>query len=322
MRSELMGTHARKYLPAGVADDEGRLGYVAAAGGGVDALDLGTGATRWHAEGALVPVLGLDEALIAMSTPADGPPRLQLIDRGAVAFTSAPLPWRPPHASVEIVAAALEGSVVRWAWRAFEASVAGGIRRARSNAIDSWAASVDLASGVVARLDFAAAAPQAPLQRGGGGVRDQRGADAPWAVDDLVVALADEGGRLVLRRWQGGSPLPPVELLPSLPPPEELRWVRTPDRWHVFLVDVRADGLQRFRIWDSLTGAAVGEVAVELAAEPGTVGAIGDDFYAIVSREQNALVAFSIVNGARKWSHIIVGHAARELASERKHKHE
>jgi hypothetical protein len=45
------------YLPRGVADLAGRIGYISSIKGGIDAVDLETGKLVWHSEEALVPLI-------------------------------------------------------------------------------------------------------------------------------------------------------------------------------------------------------------------------------------------------------------------------
>ena len=45
------------YLPAGVADDQGKVGYLANFDGGIDAVDLESGNLLWHSDAAAYPMV-------------------------------------------------------------------------------------------------------------------------------------------------------------------------------------------------------------------------------------------------------------------------
>ena len=54
-------------LPGGVAESNGRIGYVASASGGIEALDLVTGDVLWNSLEAQTPVLVADDRLYAQA---------------------------------------------------------------------------------------------------------------------------------------------------------------------------------------------------------------------------------------------------------------
>lgn len=54
-------------FPGGLADPAGRVGYVANATGGIDALDLDSGEARWSTEAASRPLLALDDRLVCQA---------------------------------------------------------------------------------------------------------------------------------------------------------------------------------------------------------------------------------------------------------------
>src|SRR5947208_13252831 len=54
-------------LPAGIADPAGRTGFLAGAGGGVDAVDLTTGDVLWQTTEAQRPLLVVGDRLYAQA---------------------------------------------------------------------------------------------------------------------------------------------------------------------------------------------------------------------------------------------------------------
>src|SRR5260370_42599135 len=60
-------------FPRGVADPQGRAGYIANAAGGIDAFDLQAGTLRWSSDAGARPLLTFDDRL-AGPAAAEGRP--------------------------------------------------------------------------------------------------------------------------------------------------------------------------------------------------------------------------------------------------------
>lgn len=68
-------------LPGGIADSAGRVGYVAGARGGIDAVDLATGRMLWHTGGNFTPLLLFNRKVIAQAnTPIANEVRIVALD--------------------------------------------------------------------------------------------------------------------------------------------------------------------------------------------------------------------------------------------------
>jgi hypothetical protein len=66
-------------IPGGIADAQGNVGYVVAAGGGIDAVDLRSGGTLWHTDEASRPLAAAQGQMAAARVVPDAPNRIQTV---------------------------------------------------------------------------------------------------------------------------------------------------------------------------------------------------------------------------------------------------
>ena len=129
-------------LPGGIADKAGKVGYVAGAKGGLEAVDLASGRMLWHAEGDLTPLLLSSQTIIATQTVAASASRpgqdnqIRIVRRetalGRQVFRSQPLVF-PAWVSVAENGwgttfrsqAMLEKNILLFAWEATKRPVYG-----------------------------------------------------------------------------------------------------------------------------------------------------------------------------------------------------
>lgn len=264
------------FIPGGVADAAGRVGYLAAEGG-IVALDLAAGRTLWRSGEAFLPVLATGDALAAAAEDGQSV-RLLLLDAGSGAPRLSSDPLSPAAPVWGVTDARLEDGRLLVSWRGAELP-----RGTPPDPSSRWngplaagSARVELATGRVEPLPAApgGAAPGAlPGADDGGLLPDFSGTVRRWEAGGVVagVALEDAGGgaRLVLRRWSPdtGEALPAVVLADPAPPRESLAHFRFPDPRHVFLRTGAAGEASRWRIFSAETGAPVADLALPGAEE-------------------------------------------------------
>ena len=149
-------------FPRGVADPQGRAGYIANAAGGIDAFDLQAGTLLWSSDAGARPLLTFDDRLAALAA-VEGRRnafRIVILDThsGRVSLTADPfeLPeWVTVGADGESfrIRAELHGEALRVAWSA-QARYRGGanpppqvLRQANKDA--AGAIRIDLRTGRV-----------------------------------------------------------------------------------------------------------------------------------------------------------------------------
>jgi hypothetical protein len=85
-------------IPGGVADDTGKVGYLANPKGGIDAVDLESGKLLWHSAVASFPLLVYKDRLLAQDTHNADPIRivaLDVADKGKRVLASDPIQLAP-----------------------------------------------------------------------------------------------------------------------------------------------------------------------------------------------------------------------------------
>src|SRR5262249_9479270 len=72
-------SQAPVFLPGGVADPEGKIGYVTNPTGGIDAIDLESGKLLWATDDASRPLVAFDHKLAAQATVKDRPNSVRVL---------------------------------------------------------------------------------------------------------------------------------------------------------------------------------------------------------------------------------------------------
>lgn len=85
-------------IPGGVADDKGKVGYLANPKGGIDAVDLESGKLLWHTNAASYPLLVYKDRLLAQESHDADPIRIVALDvanKGKRVMASDPIQLAP-----------------------------------------------------------------------------------------------------------------------------------------------------------------------------------------------------------------------------------
>lgn len=164
-------------IPGGIADAEANVCYVAASGGGMDAIDLRSGSTLWHTDEASQPLAAAQGQVAAVRTVPGNPGWLQAVvldarAGGDVVVTSAPigLPSWVETDSADPDALTLDADlgggrlVLRWEAHGRYRGGASPPRALEAHAQGdaSGTAEVDLRTGEVSTGDSLAEAPRLP----------------------------------------------------------------------------------------------------------------------------------------------------------------
>jgi outer membrane protein assembly factor BamB len=321
----------------GVADVEGKRGYVPSADGGVDALDLETGKVLWNSKDATQPLARIARNLIALK-PAKNKTNAVVVvvmdaDEGKVASESEAVVF-PDWVSVGLAhgrSFAAKGRVVdgdlwlRWQARAW---YAGGARptpaiekAARKNA--DGAARVDLKTGKVEMLD----ADKMPPEPGPKLSDDLIKAASRPRFDPfgetrrvetcgkLAVAIDVKDNKLTLSRWdiETGKALDPVALLEA----PSFSWQVVPEAGYLLAHKAVAkerlpEGDNAWWVFDLQTGKEIAKFGHEDGTESATV--VGPRaFYVVLGQSRKpgdftqprTLKAVDLKTGKALWEHQI-----------------
>lgn len=231
-----------KPLPIGVADAAGKIGYIPAASGGVEAIDLDTGKVLWANKDAGKPVAVGGKQLATQTGVADKANSLRIVvlditDKGKQLSMSDTVmfpDWvsvAPTYGRTFSAEGNIEDGTLLLKWKA-NAFYAGGappppevVEAAKKEA--TGVARVDLANGKVTMLpaDKAPVGPKVKLPDSLAKTMSQQywtGSD--WKTDLFIVgktvsaiSVKEAGGigEMALKRWdlETGNPLETVELL-------------------------------------------------------------------------------------------------------------
>ncbi|HYR06679.1 MAG TPA: hypothetical protein VEQ60_02845 [Longimicrobium sp.] len=240
-------------IPGGIADAEGNVGYVVAAGGGIDAVDLRSGGTMWHTDEASRPLAAAQGQMIAARVVPGARSRIQTVvldaaRGGEPVSTSAPIDlpsWADAESDhrddLELDAELGEGRLVlRWEAHgryrggappppALEAAAQGdaagtaevdlrtGAVRARTSEAD---ATGRLPAAPAPAADaFAPAPDEAPIAYQVG----TSWKTGPWAAAESLAALRPDPRGGVLLNTQGPADPGPVESPISDDPDADVR---------------------------------------------------------------------------------------------------
>ncbi len=327
-------------LPGGVADSEGKHGYVRNSAAGIDALDLQTGRLLWRSREPVLPLLVFGERLIAREDSAAKANQLRLAvldltERGqrlrstdAIAFPD----WvsvTPARGKTFAFELQVQGGRVRLYWSA-SARYAGGAPppaqvAAAAAKQAAGAVEIDIETGRVETLglDQLPPRPAAKLPEDVTNALEVEYADSsvwearPVRVGDKLVLpsieASERGQRLVLATWDlaSGKLKSRKELL------EGGALVRhvTPDGRALFVHD--ESSTLEVRLWFAFS-LETGERLGELRYEPGTqaVSLLGSRVYYAVQSAGRApaqkapaalLKAADLKSGKRLWEHPIQG---------------
>jgi hypothetical protein len=247
-------------LPGGVADPAGKVGYVQAPSGGVDALDLATGKVRWQVAETCKPLALAGDRLLCQAPEKGKANAVRILvldtrDKGKVLRRSDPVTF-PDWVSVGVTygrsftsRARLDGKdtlLLQWEARAFYAGGAAPtpevLERARKHA--AGVARVNIDSGrVVAGEARKGKEPEVELPRGLKEVKPaQLWTGSEWVARPLrvgkkaVVLLRSQAGalhKLEMVAWDPatGKADPKVELMQG----KELWPQLSEDRRYVFV---------------------------------------------------------------------------------------
>ena len=291
----------RVFFPGGVRDAEGRLAYVSAESGGIDALALAGspgGARRWTSKAASEPVLATRQWLVAAEwTEAHQSFHLVALDAAGGSVRQRSTVVKLPEQTGSITAAWRDGDRVTVSWESHNEYHGGpapteGIKAALGRSAAGTAV-FDIASGKLERL---AAAPPPPLPDATRGLElfpTQSGDKALWVAGDRlgVVALDDAGDhrRLALHTFAaaGGHAYPPVTLLEHPPAFGYLILVPPLDPFHIQLIvvnDETVDGqapgsITRYEFYDVLSGKKSGSVLHREGMQPPFGAVSGRAYY-------------------------------------------
>jgi hypothetical protein len=327
-------------LPGGgVAAPGGEVGYLPAAGGGIEAVELAGGEVRWHRRGADLPLLALEDRLLAGAREAGGRLRVVALDAagGKRTFTSQPLRFPAPR--FRLGEARVAGGALWLEWRSWDEP---GAMPPEAPAVHEHRglARVRLDDG---RVEMLPPSESPPWPAGVGEALEHLalwpapgGTPGPWRYGGRLAAVAEEpaaqgGRRLVLHTWdaergedakEGGDPRRAV-LLEPLPPPGYLHFYGPAGPGHLALLrcnpeplgEKPAGSVCRWLIF----AAADGRQVAELAAEPGTetpLVVLGPRlFYSVEGEgegegEGRRLVARGLASGRLLWQRPVAGDLA------------
>lgn len=277
--------------PGVVVEGDGTTVFLMRPGGGIEAVDVQSGASLWSTAAAAKPLAVDDGRLLAQNEATRrGVLPLLILDAARagehIAVVEIPLPDDIPalidqHLGVSFsVRARTAGGEVVLAWAYLEQEVSGVAPPPGTPPVQrrvEGAARVDLANATVESLDNEPELPVQPLPPG-----VQRLVDAgelrppPWRADGLFVAtsvaVAEDGRRIVtLKRWRADTwrALAEVTLFEGTPRAQR----PSANRRHLVVASTPAEwssGWQRYR-WSvfSLTdGAFVGDLQWHTSATP------------------------------------------------------
>jgi len=327
VKKMLRGVTAPRFVPGGVADPAGERVYLPGTRGGIDALDLATGALLWHSDSATLPLLGLNGRLLA----AAGGTRVSFFLLGAGDGGVVPFPYEsietPPYADWRLTATRLDGDQLVLSWR---------LAATGPTLLEEGATRLDLVDGTVTPDTEPTAAVDPGPVAGLTLFRDARAQAVPWAWEGGLAALVsvtgDEIRHLDLYTWRPGknadrrvftlvSPLPGAGFLEHHPSPDgdrvyllfcndrekEGRPMGSVCQWLVFTV---ADGSQRM-VFDTVPG-----------LQP-PLAVVGDrlfyvQFGSIPGKRQLPLRRLQAVDVASRepaWSHVLPQQPAERLVA-------
>jgi hypothetical protein len=324
------------FFPGGVADPSGTTGYISVLSGGIEAIELTTGRSRWHSGAATraLMVLGQQLPAVSSSTGRRNVLEVVLLDRarqGRVLRVSDPVvfpDWVDTTTSNEELftyQVCGRDSVLLIEWEA-HARYRGGapppsqvLQEATKDAVGT--ARVDLRSGRVTMLPrtlpqglaIPPALQQAmvfPYKKGTAWHSE------PWLTDTMVAMLTVEetaGERtLTLQRWDPATQSPRPRL-PLGSATGRTAYV-TPDGSYLLLHDLSAGGatgdLSIFRV-------TTGELAARWPHETGLqeISILGSHLYSLVEdstltpagspRLRLLLKARSLVDGQLRWERLL-----------------
>jgi outer membrane protein assembly factor BamB len=331
---------ASQPLPGGVADPDGKVGFVTGADGGIDALDLASGKVLWTSKVTQRAVAVDGKHLLALASVAGKGNALQVVTLDAT--DGKKLAVSDPVTFPDWVVVRL-GVVTTDAGRSFAATVKvdkgdlylrwqarswywGGARptpeieaAARKNA--DGLSRINLESGKVA------AAEKWPVDAGVSAVVEKVATrpvpgvpneNRVTVVGDLAVAVDVEGKKAVLKRWQlkDAKPLEPVELLEA----PAFRIEMSPESGRVLVHKAVAkealpQGDYAWWIFDLATGKQVGKL--EFIPTTREVGLVGSRAFFVVNPPSKgpgpgpfggfttlrSLQAVDIATGKKMWEH-------------------
>jgi hypothetical protein len=248
------------FLPAGVAGPDKRAGYVADAGGGIEALDLLSGEPIWRSEVTARPLIVKENRLAALRAVAGKANALQVVvldteEEGKLLLESEPILF-PDWASVELVASesfsyrtgGIKGNDLLLEWEA-HGSYRGGASpsahiQAQATKEANGVARIDLKTGKVKMLnaesrgeiEMPPALQQSIMFSYQMGASDTWETE-PWVVDGMIAAITgeiyEEQQALQLQRWNPATAKveKTVELVKGL----ALVSYVTPDGCYIFI---------------------------------------------------------------------------------------
>jgi hypothetical protein len=322
----LAGVDRVHFVPGGVADPAENRIFVPGEHGGIDALDRASGELLWHSESAQLPLLGLDEALIAAAY--DGAVLLRLLDArdGRQLDDRIAAISTPPGCEWWITASRLSGDELLLDWR----TVWPQPNRAPS-VVREGTLSVRLDDGEV--NEFPATPATEPLLPDVMFFHDAQGRPSVWLTAGRTCALAvtAEGERsaLDLLCWTPGGEPAVTRLVDAMPRTGYLEHHPSPDTEHVFLLrcnDQDEAGKPAGSICTWLVfSVADGRQVLALENQPGLqtpLAIVGDlllyiEFGLIPAKRQpplRMLRAFSVPGGVPVWSHPLPQQPAERLA--------
>ena len=289
--SAMAAREPRVFFPGGVRDAEGRLAYVGAEGGGIDALVLAGspgGARRWTSKAASEPVLATRQWLVATEWAESHQSfHLVALDAASGAMRQRSPVVKLPEQTGSITAAWRDGDRVTVSWESHNEYHGGPAPTESIKALlgrsAAGAVAFDIATGKLERL--AASLPPPSLPEAARGLElfpVQSGDTGLWVAGDrLGVVSLDEAGdhrHLALHTFAaaGGRAFPPVTLLEHPPAFGYLILVPPLDPFHVQLIvvnDQTVDGqppgsITRYEFYDVLSGKKSGSVLHREGMQP------------------------------------------------------
>lgn len=292
-------------VPTGVAAPDGSELYLQVPGG-IDAVDPETGATRWSTRAAAIPVIALDDTLIALATTTAGDliwggvARLVTIERAAPHTSRGGAVFILPQDKVRFLDARVTAGVLDALWAPLVAghrpalvTPAEGTLRAE---LASRSAKIGDEAGLppVVRRALLGATLRAPAGRG----------HASWPAGDGWSAIAMVRGLPVLHHWTADGEATTTTLLEAAEV-DGFALEHVDRRCAVLRVCSTAhEGRDELRVVDAVYGAVRPSVAAAdidgRLAPP--FGVYGDDLLAVrLTPAGRVLVRIDTDSGAERW---------------------
>jgi hypothetical protein len=302
----------RTVFPLGVADRDAGVAWVAASGGGIEALRVDDGASVWRSDQGDQAIIAV-EGIVVVDTGAG----LAGLDAGsgALRFTSGPIAWTRPER--RYTGARVEAGILRADYFGAVGPLGGPPRRESDTApvdgtvtldLTTGQASVDERPAVVDALAWKKESWPAGIDENmtiwplAGGLR------TPWRFASgsraAVLEQRAKGERweMVLRTWAAaGTPADQAVLATAAHPMEAPAYV-TPDGEHVVIVTCAAGAVTCRAAVHAVAGArAVAEIDLPASIEEPLV-LLGSTLYVLLTTPR-VVRAIDLPSGRARWDH-------------------